>query len=128
MKARVFHKPIMFLWCMQITGFSKVVWEFLGFILMDRIIRENDVSAFLVFIRNRLISGVLEPVLIHTKIISCIVLYRVFYEYRMYNHNFKASIFITCLRHLGVKKTGINLIIVHLYPREAVYNTMQCKK
>ena len=38
---------------------------------------------FLVFIRNRLISGKLEPVLIHTKkISSSIALHPVFYEYK----------------------------------------------
>ena len=44
---------------------------------------KKPVKIFLVFVRNRLISGGLEPVLIHTKkIMSINILYSVFYEYK----------------------------------------------
>ena len=66
---------------------------------------------FPLWLRNQLISTGLELVLNHTEK-SCIVLYPVFYELKIY------IIILTTfvspwLRHLGVNKTGFNLIIVH---------------
>ncbi len=64
---------------------------------------------------NRLISGVLEPVLRHTENI-CQASYYIQFSTntKIYNHKIKTSIFSPCLRHLGA-----------LYQRKAVYNTIR---
>ena len=66
------------LYCFTLMQKQKV---FLSKLLVNSILK----IVILVFIRNRLTSGGLERVLIHTKkIVSSIVLYQVFYEYNIY--------------------------------------------
>ena len=54
-----------------------------------------QVNIFLVFIRNRLISGVLEPVLIHTKKLYLASNYIQFStNIKVYNHKIKTNIIV----------------------------------
>ena len=117
-------------WCYK-TYFSYLVDGLLGclilvavgFFISDRTTRKKKTSVtskpgiimwFLVFIRIRWI----EPVLIHTKKL-CLASYfiQLSTNIKMYNHKIKTSFF--SLRHLRVKKTSFNLIIVHSISAES---------
>ena len=63
----------------------------------------------------------------HRKIMHPIILYTVFYEYKMYNHNIKTSFVRPCLRHLLANKPGFNLKIVYFYIRGKLF-IIRCEK
>ena len=74
----------------------------------------DGVKMFLVLIRNRLISGGLKPVLIHTKK-TCLASY-----YIQFSTNIKMYFGTS-----GLKKQVLILKLYILYPRKVVYNTMR---
>ena len=64
---------------------------------------------------NRLISGGLEPVLIHTNKKICQSSYDIQFSMniKMYNHKIKTSFLARAIGILGLNKTDFNLIFVH---------------
>ena len=79
-----------------------------------------NISYFLVFIRNRLISVGLEPVFIHMKKLCLASYYIQFSTYiKMYNQIIKTSFLDRAFGISRLKKTGFNLIIVQSISAES---------
>ena len=94
----------------------------LGYDDILAVYQQYSKNIFPVWLRNRLISAGLEPVLIHTEKLCIASYYIQFYTgLKMYNHNIKNSFVSPCLCHLNANKTGFNPITVQFYIRGKLF-------
>ena len=100
---------------------------FLLFIRLDLFIFVTTADKiFPVSLRNRLISGGLEPVLSPTEKLCLASFYIQFSTtIKCTIIRFKTRCFSQCLLQLGAKKELVVILLFILYPRKAIYNMMR---